>query len=241
MVLGRPGAEIPNWQSSDHQQGWLLWYENAWSCCVLYKTQKFVTVNGHTNLSLSKSLESTFWKWICVLGAFSHVSCCFHIRGTWVCLHPAWITFISGQLLADFCIRTGDVFNPSAPETFDPTMFQVCHCQQSAVAQGETTMFQCEGIVVGRYVSVNFPSTKTDPLHVCEVEVYGFSGKYTGWRNENMILNQFESSNFLLNCSTQCSSCSFLCPSSCSSLSLCLFKPLAKPIFSRYTTFFRPR
>ncbi len=82
---------------------------------------------------------------------------------------------ISGNLLADFCIRIGGSFNPSVQETFEPTSFQVCHCQQSAVAQGETTMFQCEGVVVGRYVTIHFPHNTTAALHVCEVEVFGTS------------------------------------------------------------------
>ena len=82
---------------------------------------------------------------------------------------------IAGDLLADFCIRIGGSFNPSVQETFDPTSFQVCHCQQSAVAQGETTMFQCEGVVVGRYVTIHFPHNTTAALHVCEVEVFGTS------------------------------------------------------------------
>ncbi len=87
--------------------------------------------------------------------------------------------WVSGDLLDNFCIRAGSSFNPSTQETFDPTTFQVCHCQQSAVAQGETTMFQCEEIVVERYVTIHFPHNKTAALHVCEVQVFGTSESKT--------------------------------------------------------------
>ncbi len=85
--------------------------------------------------------------------------------------------------LADFYIRAGDNFNPTA---FDPTTFQLCHYQPTALGIGETRTFNWPSGVAGRYVSVNFPVTRTESIHMCEVEVYGKITLYSFgiWLNE---------------------------------------------------------
>ena len=76
----------------------------------------------------------------------------------------------SDERLSDFYIRAGDSFDPGS---FDPTTFDLCHYQLTAPGDGETRTFDCVLGVAGKFVSVNFPSMKTDALHMCEVEVYG--------------------------------------------------------------------
>ena len=84
-----------------------------------------------------------------------------------LCFKPA-----DAERFADFYIRTGDSFIPSA---FDPMTFQLCHYQPTALGIGETRTFNCPIGIAGRYVSINFPMTKTEPLHICEVEINGKS------------------------------------------------------------------
>ena len=57
--------------------------------------------------------------------------------------------------------------------SFDPTTYTQCAYQSAALTGGETKTFTCSQPIVGRYVTVHFPTTKTAALTVCEVEVYG--------------------------------------------------------------------
>ena len=71
--------------------------------------------------------------------------------------------------MANFYIRVGQTFNPA---TFDPTTYTQCAYQSAALGAGETKEFECERSILGRYVTVHFPVTRTEVLTLCEVAVY---------------------------------------------------------------------
>ena len=55
-------------------------------------------------------------------------------------------------------------------------MFEKCWFQRDALGAGETRLFTCQSVTEGRFVTVHFPSEKTTPLTVCEVEVFADTG-----------------------------------------------------------------
>ena len=57
--------------------------------------------------------------------------------------------------------------------SFDPTTYEECAYQSAALAAGETKTFNCSEPIVGRYVSVHYPTSKTAGIQICEVAVYG--------------------------------------------------------------------
>ena len=76
----------------------------------------------------------------------------------------------TAERLADFYIRVGQTFDQGS---FDPTTYTQCAYQSAALGNGETRMFYCDTPIVGRYVTVHFPPTRTEVLTLCEVAVYG--------------------------------------------------------------------
>ena len=78
--------------------------------------------------------------------------------------------FFPGERLADFYIRVGQSF--PGVGSFDPTTYTLCYHQLTAMSNGETRMFTCEQPIIGRYVTVHFPPTKSASLNLCEVAVY---------------------------------------------------------------------
>ena len=76
---------------------------------------------------------------------------------------------VNVERLADFYIRVGQTFDQA---TFDPTTYTQCAYQSTALGAGETRMFICDRLIEGRYVTVHFPTTKTEILILCEVAVY---------------------------------------------------------------------
>ena len=77
--------------------------------------------------------------------------------------------FYAGHRLSDFYIRVGKTFNET---TFDPTTYSECWYQSTALGEGEKRQFICIEAIVGSYVTVHFPMSKTGILQLCEVEVY---------------------------------------------------------------------
>lgn len=93
----------------------------------------------------------------------------------------SWKTQILLSLqVTDLIISTSELetaLNNSAdPNSFDPTVLQLCHHEPGALGDGEVRPFPCAEGLYGRYVSVDLPST-TQYLHFCEVEVFG-SGEF---------------------------------------------------------------
>ena len=72
--------------------------------------------------------------------------------------------------LQDFYIRVGKTFNQGS---FDPTTYTQCAYQSAAVGTAETKLFTCSQPIEGRYVTVHFPTTRTEVLTLYEVAVYG--------------------------------------------------------------------
>ena len=52
----------------------------------------------------------------------------------------------------------------------DNSLNKLCHDQQEAVGGGETVTFQCQEVIIGRYVTVQLGYRGW--LSLCEVEVY---------------------------------------------------------------------
>ena len=88
------------------------------------------------------------------------------------CYHFAAF-LILGERLSDFYISVG---NTSDGVTFDSTTFAECWYQGTPVGNGETRKFSCTEVVVGRYVAVYFPTSKSQYLQLCEVEVHSDIG-----------------------------------------------------------------
>ena len=82
--------------------------------------------------------------------------------------------YIAADRLSDFYIRVGNSFNQ---ESFDPATYTQCCYQSDAFEQGGTKQFNCTSGIVGRYVAIHFPTTKTQDLTLCEVQVYAVEGK----------------------------------------------------------------
>ena len=77
--------------------------------------------------------------------------------------------FVVGDRLSDFYIQVGTKFDSA---TFNPATYTQCWYQSDAIEQGETRQFTCSEDIVGRYVTINFPTTKSGALTLCEVQVY---------------------------------------------------------------------
>ena len=75
--------------------------------------------------------------------------------------------------MADFYIRVGQNFDVADQGSFDPTTYTQCVYQSAALGDGKTRMFHCDRPIVGRFVTVHFPTTRTEVLTLCEVAVYG--------------------------------------------------------------------
>ena len=82
-----------------------------------------------------------------------------------------WYT---GVRLANFFIRVGDTFNENA---FDPMDYDECWHENSPVREGETRQFTCQQVRIGRYVTIHFINANSEPLALCEVQVYSDIGK----------------------------------------------------------------
>ena len=81
---------------------------------------------------------------------------------------------LSANRLSNFYIRVGDSFDDA---TFDPTTYAVCWYQSDPIGRGETRQFICNQPIVGRYVTIHFPSNKSEFLTMCEVQVFSDTGK----------------------------------------------------------------
>ena len=79
-----------------------------------------------------------------------------------------------GLRLANFFIRVGDTFNENA---FDPGEYDECWHESQPVKDGETRQFTCQIVRIGRYVAIHFATDNTEPLGLCEVQVYSDLGK----------------------------------------------------------------
>ena len=86
----------------------------------------------------------------------------------WQKLHT-YSTAVNADRLADFYIRVGQIFNRA---TFDPTNYTQCAHQSTVLGSSETKMFTCDQPISGRFVTVHFPTTRTEVLTLCEVAVY---------------------------------------------------------------------
>ena len=62
--------------------------------------------------------------------------------------------------------RVGQTFNPVS---FDPTTYTQCAYQSAALGLGETKGFECERSILGRFVTVHFPTAITEVLTPSEV------------------------------------------------------------------------
>ena len=78
--------------------------------------------------------------------------------------------------MADFYIRIGQTFDVASQTTFDPTTYTLCHYQSTALGGGETRIFECDDPLVGRYVTVHFPQSRSERLTLREVTVFEFTG-----------------------------------------------------------------
>ena len=76
--------------------------------------------------------------------------------------------------LADSYIRFKQTFDQ---KSFDPTTYTLCHYQLSALETGKTRIFQCNQPTEGRFVTIHFPTTKTEYLTLYEVAVYKYKGR----------------------------------------------------------------
>ena len=92
--------------------------------------------------------------------------------------------FHAGHRLSNFYIRVGKTFNET---TFDPTTYSECWYQSAALGEGETRQFICNNDIVGSYVTVHFPMSKTGILQLCEVEVYA-EGNLYHFRQSNIYI-----------------------------------------------------
>ncbi len=85
--------------------------------------------------------------------------------------------FFAGARLSDFYIRVGNDFDATAPESFDPSTWELCHHQMESFPTAVPTMFPCDGTVNGRFLTLHFSMSKQESLTVCEVEVFGDPGE----------------------------------------------------------------
>ena len=76
--------------------------------------------------------------------------------------------------LANFFIQVGATFNEN---TFDPAVYDECWNESQPVKGGETRQFTCQQVRIGRYVAIHFADDNTEPLALCEVQVYSDIGK----------------------------------------------------------------
>ena len=74
---------------------------------------------------------------------------------------------------ANFFIRVGVTFNETA---FNPTEYDECWHEIHPVKDGETRQFTCQQVRIGRYVAIHFANDNTEPLALCEVQVYSDIG-----------------------------------------------------------------
>ena len=77
--------------------------------------------------------------------------------------------YFAGDRLSDFFIGVGFSFESTIE--FDPTAYNVCWYQNNSVSEGETWVFTCTEEITGRFVTIYFPTTKTQVLTLCEVQV----------------------------------------------------------------------
>ena len=83
--------------------------------------------------------------------------------------HPQFYNTDLSNRLADFYISVGQTFDQA---TFNPNTYTQCSYQSAAMGSGETKIFICDQPVSGRYVTLHFPTTRTEVLTLCEVAVY---------------------------------------------------------------------
>ena len=84
--------------------------------------------------------------------------------------------FLPANRLSDFYIRVGDSFDAAA---FDPLIYPECWYQADPIGRGETRQFICNQPIIGRYVIIHFPTSKSEFLTICEVQVFTGEGKYS--------------------------------------------------------------
>ena len=71
----------------------------------------------------------------------------------------------------DFYIGVGTAFDVENQASFEPTSYNVCWYQNTSVPAGKTWVFTCTEEITGRFVTIYFPTTKTQTLNLCEVQV----------------------------------------------------------------------
>ena len=74
----------------------------------------------------------------------------------------------------NFYVGVGTAFDDKNIAKFDPTPYNVCWYQNTSVSAGKTWVFTCtEEIkeITGRFVTIYFPTTKTQSSSLCEVQV----------------------------------------------------------------------
>ena len=85
--------------------------------------------------------------------------------------------YFAGDRLSDFFIGVGSSFESTIE--FDPTAYNVCWYQNNSVSEGETWVFTCTEEITGRFVTIYFPTTKTQVLTLCEVQVTNSKNLFT--------------------------------------------------------------
>ena len=76
--------------------------------------------------------------------------------------------------MSNFFIRVGNAFSETA---FNPVEYDKCCYENNPIKDGETRQFTCLQVKIGRYVAIHFTHDSTEPLSLCEVQVYSDIGK----------------------------------------------------------------
>ena len=79
--------------------------------------------------------------------------------------------FFAEDKFNDFYIGVGTAFDVENQANFEPTSYNVCWYQNTSVPAGKTWVFTCTEEITGRFVTIYFPTTKTQTLSLCEVQV----------------------------------------------------------------------
>ena len=76
--------------------------------------------------------------------------------------------------MSNFFIRVGNTFNEAV---FNPVGYDECWYENNPIKDRETRQFTCPQVKIGRYVVIHFTQDSTEPLSLCEVQVYSDIGK----------------------------------------------------------------
>ena len=82
-----------------------------------------------------------------------------------------YLCFFAEDRFNNFYIGVGSEFDVENQAKFDPTSYNVCWYQKSSVPAGKSWGFTCTEEITGRFVPIYFPTTKTQTLNLCEVQV----------------------------------------------------------------------